>query len=379
MGGDAEKTQTTSQQTNPWAPAMPGLKDLISKYTGQSTDVTGDQSNALGMLRNAISGMQDFSGAGNSAVSNLFGSNFNPQIGMLNSANTALNDNLSATASGANLDPYKTPGFSDAIQTAIQDTTNAVKGVYAGSGRDPSGAGSFAQSLGRGITQGISPTIAAQANQNIANMNDANKTLYNAAGSTATGTSGLQQQGLMNGINAIGAAGTVPNLATQQGTAALNLANTSYNQPYGNLSSLLGPLTQLGSMGQQSNGTTTQTQSNSLLSNILGGAMGTAGILGQTGAFGASGWMGPAMSSLFAFSDENVKEDIEKVGETYDGQNIYSYRYIGDDTPRMGLLAQEVERRDPSNVIEIGGIKAVNYDKALHGSRRIAGMLGGLE
>jgi len=77
---------------------------------------------------------------------------------------------------------------------------------------------------------------------------------------------------------------------------------------------------------------------------------------------------------LLAFSDERVKEDIEPVGETHDGQQLYSYRYIGDAEPRVGLLAQEVEKRDPGAVVDIGGVKAVDYERALRPSRRI-GML----
>lgn len=64
------------------------------------------------------------------------------------------------------------------------------------------------------------------------------------------------------------------------------------------------------------------------------------------------------------FSDERLKEDIEPVGELYDGTNIYKFRYKWDDTPRIGLMAQEVERNNPDAVTEIGGYKAVDYGKA---------------
>jgi hypothetical protein len=67
----------------------------------------------------------------------------------------------------------------------------------------------------------------------------------------------------------------------------------------------------------------------------------------------------------FLFSDERVKEDIEPIGELYDGQPIYRYKYIGDDpTTHIGLLAQEVEELEPDAVAEFGGIKAVDYKRA---------------
>lgn len=71
-----------------------------------------------------------------------------------------------------------------------------------------------------------------------------------------------------------------------------------------------------------------------------------------------------AVSAAAMFSDERLKEDISPVGKLFDGQNVYSYRYKGDDTPRIGLMAQEVERRTPEAVTEIGGFKAVNYGMA---------------
>ena len=64
-------------------------------------------------------------------------------------------------------------------------------------------------------------------------------------------------------------------------------------------------------------------------------------------------------------SDERVKDDIEPVGELFDGQTIYKYKYRnGDPRHHIGLLAQEVEDRMPDAVGELGPFKGVNYDKA---------------
>jgi hypothetical protein len=79
-----------------------------------------------------------------------------------------------------------------------------------------------------------------------------------------------------------------------------------------------------------------------------------------------SGLSSAGSSLLGILSDERLKEDIKPVGELYDGTNIYLYNYIGDPTPRLGLMAQEVERTRPDAVIEIGPhrIKAVDYGRA---------------
>lgn len=71
-----------------------------------------------------------------------------------------------------------------------------------------------------------------------------------------------------------------------------------------------------------------------------------------------------ATSAAAMFSDERLKEDIEPVGELYDGTNVYRYRYKGDSVPRIGVMAQEVEKTRPDAVVEIGGYKAVDYGKA---------------
>ncbi len=60
-------------------------------------------------------------------------------------------------------------------------------------------------------------------------------------------------------------------------------------------------------------------------------------------------------------SDARVKENIEPQGEKWRGFNVYRYNYIGDPTPRRGVMAQEVELTRPDAVVEIDGVKHVNY------------------
>lgn len=69
---------------------------------------------------------------------------------------------------------------------------------------------------------------------------------------------------------------------------------------------------------------------------------------------------------LGMLSDERAKEDIAPIGETYDGQQIYSYAYKADPEHRthVGLMAQEVEKKHPEAVTEVDGVKFVRYDKA---------------
>ena len=64
------------------------------------------------------------------------------------------------------------------------------------------------------------------------------------------------------------------------------------------------------------------------------------------------------------FSDRRLKHDIKKIGKTYDGQTIYSYRMHGDNRTHIGLIAQEVEKKRPGAVGLAAGYKTVDYGEA---------------
>lgn len=79
----------------------------------------------------------------------------------------------------------------------------------------------------------------------------------------------------------------------------------------------------------------------------------------------------------FAPSDERMKENIKPVGKTNDGQTIYKYNFKGSPKTEIGLIAQEVEKKNPDAVADFGGIKMVNYDAATEGSERTGKAFGG--
>ena len=55
-----------------------------------------------------------------------------------------------------------------------------------------------------------------------------------------------------------------------------------------------------------------------------------------------------------------LKENPERDG-TWNGFSVYKYNYIADDTPRRGVIAQEVEETRPEAIAIIDGVKHVNY------------------
>ena len=97
-------------------------------------------------------------------------------------------------------------------------------------------------------------------------------------------------------------------------------------------------------------------------------AMGTGALSGSTTTTQQPGGF---------FSDKRLKKDIKEIGETHDGQPIYSYKYSGDDRTQIGLMAQDVEKKHPEAVGLMGGYKTVDYKKATEGAERTHKDMGG--
>ncbi len=75
--------------------------------------------------------------------------------------------------------------------------------------------------------------------------------------------------------------------------------------------------------------------------------------------------MASAAPMLVTLSDRRLKQDIVKVGRLNDGQPVYRYRLAGQPNAQIGLMAQEVEQRDPGAVMtDPYGIKHVDYARA---------------
>lgn len=108
----------------------------------------------------------------------------------------------------------------------------------------------------------------------------------------------------------------------------------------------------------------------------LGGAAQAtnAGFANQLGAYNAqaalaqntSAGIGQGIGALgglatLAFSDRRLKEDIREVGTTRMGIPVVTFRYKGDPVTRMGVIAQDVEKKFPEAVKTINGLKGVDY------------------
>jgi len=120
-----------------------------------------------------------------------------------------------------------------------------------------------------------------------------------------------------------------------QGTAPVDYAGLVNNQYQAQL-------------GQYNSKVASNNATQSALFGLGGSALASAG--------GTGGW-------LALLSDIRAKENINKIGSMPSGIGVYEYNYIGDNTPRIGVIAQEVEKIIPDAVITgDDGFKRVYYE-----------------
>jgi hypothetical protein len=218
MGGSpATKESSSVQQSNPYAPAQGLLDNLLGKAGGVNSNLSGAEEYALNALSgNARAGNQ-FAPQITGLANTLLGGGGPNRSGLANDAYAQYQRSLNPYLGSDYLNPYNTPGFSDAASTLKGDITSQINGMFAGAGRDLSGMN--VQTLARGLSQGLGGLMQNQYNTNVGNQLAAAGSLYGAGGQTAGLLSNLDQTRLGNqqaGITAADAANTAMNWGPMQ-------------------------------------------------------------------------------------------------------------------------------------------------------------------
>lgn len=342
FGSSSSKTNTNQQsQSEPWAPTMPYLTrflqdiDLTRSLAGPS----GDQLDAFTALKEAAAQGNQFAPQINQLANDTF--NLQSRSGMADDAFAQLQQQLGDTASGKYLDFNNNPYIQQMLTQVGNDVQNRINQTFAGAGRNIDGNAAGLQAVARGVTQAQLPILSQLFDSERGRQLD-------AAGQLFTAGSGTAQLGQNLDMSALTArAGAVP------------LSNEAMNAKF------FGP-NQILNLDQQLKELSTDDLSN--YANLL---LPVAGLGGQQAGTSQS----KSKSSGFgiSLSDARVKEDAHRVGTLADGTPLYTYRYIGDDTPQIGVMAQDVERTNPDAVVEtgVGDIKAVDYDAVFAKARRV--------
>lgn len=268
MGGTStsQQEQTQNSTTAPWAPTQGLLGNIINQLgtASNSTGITGAQTGALNTIEgnsNAASGL--FAPQQSNYAQSLYnGGGALNQAGNINQNYQNYYNQTNPLASNTNYNPYNTPGFSDAINTATSDITNNINGSFAAAGRDMSGANS--QALARGLTQGLAPIIQSQYNQNVANQQNAAGNLYGAGNTNAGLLSGLQQQYLTNQGAGLNAANSGLDLSNAGANATLAAEAQRYGIPIQNLGLLANLGIPIAGLGSQNMGHSVSQGSNTM-------------------------------------------------------------------------------------------------------------------
>ncbi len=259
-GSKDQSTQTQQQQsqtTNPWEPTIPALKTLIGQLNTQTglTQLTGNETGALDQLMANAQSSGQYTKPLQDIASNVMGQD---RSGYATGAYDAYKQQVDPYLQSDYLDPYKNPAFQNYLQTTTNDIQNRVNGMFAGSGRDMSGAN--LQTLARGITEGTAPIFANQYNQNVATQRGAQDNLYSAGNTTAGVLSGMDQSRLQTAQGAADTALAAQNYAPNSILGASAQARALPLSNIGNVASLLTPLAGLGGTSQGTSSGTANSQ-----------------------------------------------------------------------------------------------------------------------
>jgi hypothetical protein len=376
-------TKNSSQTSAPWEVQQPYLQQAFQQanstqananantYTGQQVaQFTPDQlstfqkmigygGNTAGADTSTTVGTNTANagyGALTGALSNLAG--FKP------SGSTQSNiDAATAYANNPATDGMIDAAMRDARRSVSEDVLPQLARTEANTGNTMSSKNAIRQGVvERGLADATADTSAnirgqqfqtglqlanqqSQANDNA--LLDAFKSSASAGGSAiGTGINGIgsgisQMGGLFDIANAGGAGQQASNQAAIDNSKGMSeYANNNAWSNLQNFYNIIG--------GQNWGGTKTGTEeSTPSMWSTIGSALG----------------MG---SSLLKLSDRRMKSDIVMIGHASNGLPVYSYRYTHDPKRlvEVGFMAQDVEKYRPEAVVEIGGLKHVDYELA---------------
>lgn len=318
-GGGGGGTQTTVQKSDPWA--------------GQQVFLSTGYQNALNQYNRGPMKFfpgQTFAGFSPETEAALQMQAQRAQAG--SPLTDAAQSELTKTLSGDYLSAGN-PHFSAMMDRVASDLRPRMDAQFASAG--PGGYAS-------GLHQNAMASALADAGSQLAYQNYGDERNRQVQGMLFAPQ--LAQQDYFDASKLAEAGGVREDLEQQRINDAMQRHQFAQTEPWQRLQ-MYNNLIQ-GNVGGQSESTTTTPRRSLGASDLIGGGLGIAGLLGMMGVF----------------SDERVKEDIRRVGETDEGLGVYTYRYKGSPVTQMGVMAQEVEQVHPEAVGNIGGIKTVRYD-----------------
>lgn len=390
LGQNYEQQQTQGltgsyAAKNAYAPTEPVLQNIISQaqaLTANPGGVTPEQQTAMTGIgeqatRNAALNPQIEGAAGFM----LDGAGFGDGDSYINQGYNTINSALNPVARGDFLSMQSNPYLSGMLDSSMTNAMDKIGSQFAAAGRSFSGA--HRDATASAMSEAALPHLFNNYQFERGQQSNAANALMNAGLGASAGV-GQNRSGAVSAMQAApGMLDTTyspwKTMLDTSGTGIDNLSKiSSFMLPMASafgedvaLGSTAGSSVGQGATQQQSNQLTQQDILNMLnsTSNTKGkqkGTMSGTSVSEQENdplstAIGA----GTMLGSAWLGSDRRMKDDIEKIGETFDGQSIYRFRYKGSAAFHIGLMADEVEKREPDAVTETSrGFKIVHYGVA---------------
>jgi hypothetical protein len=325
---NSDAQNAAAAQTAAYTAGYNQLSDLFGQGRGQLSNTAGAASGDI----------TNYGGAANSAINTNYAAALQTllqQQGTNNQGQTQLSNLLGLNGPNGSATAQNTLENLPGYQFALNQGTQNVERQQAATGQLDSGA----------TDKAIADYTTGVASQNYNNYVAQLQPYLNASNAGAGAIAGTQTgQGNALSANLTGQGGALAGIQTGLGQGLNQSFTTQGNAAYG-------------------------TQA------AIGNAQAQADYANLAQSAGIFGTLGGIAQSALKLSDERAKDDIEKVGELFDGTNVYRYRYKGDRHHEIGLIAQEVERDRPDAVGRIGDFKAVDYAKATDWAAELGRMM----
>lgn len=299
--GTSKSTQNVQQQTkqeqNPWDAAIPGLKAVAAG----ANNLAGGAGQLSALQTGALDSMQANANAGNPFAPQLMQNATNmiqggtDRTGLAQSGYDQYKAQMDPFARGDFVDPSKNPQLQAYLNIAANKARDLTNGMFAGAGRDMSGAN--ITEMNRGVTEAMAPTLLNAYQGERANQLNAINGLYGGANTTTGILSGLDQQKYGTQQAGLGMADAALGARDAGAQRTLEIEAQRLGIPVSQLSQVGGILGNIGAMGGTSNGTMNgQTQGSYTMSPLqqIQGWTNIASIAGKavSGVGSAAGTLG---------------------------------------------------------------------------------------
>lgn len=318
MASGGSKTQTTTENREPWKPAWPALQQALGGATyqynkGPTQYYGGDAvANMNSTQTRGINGIQ--SGAGMAGQLAQTGTN-------------ALNGIINGKTDVSGFDQFKSgqpnPYLGDLYSQGARGVTDDVNAQFSKAGRYGSGAQTnvLSRNLGDMWTNLAAPAYendrnrALSAANSVAGYSAGDRALNLNAANSLGGMYDLRQQG---NKDMIGAGSMLQNQQQNEIDALMKKWDFNQNSGRENVEWLSNIASQVGGLGGTGTGTQANPNYRSATDNLVG--------------------LGSSLGAAWLMSDRRLKADIEPLGEGW-----YSFRYVWEEpgTEHFGVMADE--------------------------------------